>query len=171
MRLNKHASVLLAGVLLCGLPGGCKPSQTSSVSSSSNAASPSAVAVEPASASGSIACAALTAAKVSAALNATASLAESKNDTDGQSFCTYKFSKGGTARVQVVIGSAAESQYEALKSGVTDFTEVTGVGDKAFDSGQGFGAIKGDHFVAVIGSLPGDPDSQKKLAQAMLAAL
>jgi hypothetical protein len=131
----------------------------------------SAIAFSSTAAVGSAACSALTAAKASTALNTTATLVESRADTDGQSFCTYKFKKGGTARVQVVIGSDAESQYDALKGGVTDFTAVTGVGDKAFDSGQGFGAIKGDHFVAVIGRLPGDADSQKKLAQAMLAAL
>ncbi len=163
MYSDKRARLRVASVLLCVVLGGCKPSPTTS------SACPGAGATSPAGAS--VACAALTADKASAALNVKASLVESKADADGQSFCTYKFGGGGTARIQVVIGSDAQAQYDALKNGVTDSTDVAGVGDKAFASGQGFGAIKADHFVSVIGGLPGDANSQKKLTQAMLAAL
>jgi hypothetical protein len=77
----------------------------------------------------------------------------------------------GRARAYVVVGPEARRTYEAAKRGVTEEIEVTGVGDNAFDSDQGFNAIQGDHYVGVIGATPKDPTGKRRLAVATLAAL
>jgi hypothetical protein len=113
----------------------------------------------------------LTAAKASAVLNTTVTLAVDTSGGNGQSNCTYTNSSGAKARAYVVVGPDAQQQYGATKDGTTQPTDVAGIGDKAFDSDQGFGAIQGDHFVSVIGGIPGDPTDRRDLARAMLSAL
>ncbi|MGH2512837.1 MAG: hypothetical protein ACRDGQ_09140 [Candidatus Limnocylindrales bacterium] len=120
-------------------------------------------------------CAALTAAAASAVVgtSVTAS-APDTSDGDGQSNCTYTAASGQTFRVYLTVGSDAAAKFNAMRSGVTDPTDVTGTGDLAFTSGQGVGALKGDDFASVIGQVPGDDDSSSvslKVAQAMLDAL
>ncbi len=161
-------STLLGAVFAGFVLTGCKPSDPSSAHAQQV---PAAVAATHVAQATGATCAALTAAKASAVLDSTVTLDVSVGDGDGRSTCTYTYSQGAKVRAYVVVGSDAKQQYEAMKSGVTDPTDVSGVGDEAFDSGQGFGAIQGDHFVTVIGQTPGDESGKQKLAQAMLAAL
>jgi hypothetical protein len=118
-----------------------------------------------------VTCGALTAAKASTVLGTTVTLAVDTSGGSGQSNCTYITGSGAKARAYVVVGPDAQHQYGATKDGTTQPTDVAGIGDKAFDSDQGFGAIQGDHYVSVIGGIPSDPTARRDLAQAMLSAL
>jgi hypothetical protein len=118
-----------------------------------------------------VSCAALTAEKASEVLHANITLTVGTSDGNGESNCTYTYSTGGAVRAYVVVGPEAERTYEATKGGVTQPTDVSGVGDKAFDSDQGFNAIKQDHYVGVVGTTPGDQTGKRRLAEAMLDAL
>jgi hypothetical protein len=153
----------LAALTACGPKGGSPPPVA-------DGAAPTATAAAAPSDSG-LNCGALTAAKASAALGRTVTLVVDTSAGAGSSNCTYANSDGAKARAYVVIGSAASQQFEATRDGTTSPTDVSGVGDKAFDSDQGFGAIQGNHFVSVIGGTPGVPNGQRLLAQAMLTAL
>jgi len=116
-------------------------------------------------------CARLTAQQASSLLNSAVTLTVDTSDGNGRSNCTYTRAKGGTMRLYVVVGADAKQQYGAFKDGVTVATAVSGIGDQAFDSDQGFGAIQGDHFVSAVGNSPGDPTGRRRMVQAMLDAL
>jgi hypothetical protein len=164
--LSKTTILGLTFIAGCGLAG-CSHGSSSSGTANKSGATELASRTAPA----GISCAALTAAKASEVLHASITLTVDTSAGDGESNCTYTYSTGGVARAYVVVGPKAEQAYEAMKNGVTEPSDVAGVGDKAFDSGQGFCAIQRDHYVAVIGTTPGDETGKRRLAEAMLAAL
>jgi hypothetical protein len=150
---------MIAVGLAAGLATACSKPSPDNASASSTATSTAAPMT------GSPACAALTAPAASAVLNETVTLtADTPADADpGQSRCTY-----GTVGAYVTVGPAAKHDYDMFKDGVTEHTALPGVGDEAFTSDQGVGAVQGAHFVSVIG---GGEVKEQALAKAMLAAL
>lgn len=116
-------------------------------------------------------CGRLTAQQASAVLHKTVTVAVDTSAGDGQSNCTYTIATGGVVRLYVTVGADAKRQFQATKDGLTEPHAVSGIGDQAYDSGQGFGAIEGDHFVAAVGNSPADPTGRQRLVQAMLVAL
>jgi hypothetical protein len=122
-------------------------------------------------AASSVTCARLTAQQASTVLHALVTLTVDTSGGAGRSNCTYTNVRGGTVQVYVVAGADATQQYDAIRERETRPNPVSGIGDQAFESDQGFGAIQGDHFVYVVGATPRDPRGRRRLAEAMLDAL
>jgi len=159
---------VLGAVLASSIFAGCTPSDSSGASAQATPAASTAGSVLP---GNSATCAVLTAAKASAVLHSTVTLKVATGKDDGRSICTYTYSGGGWVEVDLATVADAQQQYEAAKSGAPAITDVSGVGDKAFDGPLGLGAVRGNHFVRVVGPTPGVQLGRQKLAQALFAAL
>ncbi len=109
-------------------------------------------------AASSVTCDRLTAQQASTVLHALVTLTVDTSGGAGRSNCTYTDVRGGTVQVYVVAGADAKQQYDAIRERETRPGPVSGIGDQAFDSDQGFGAIQGDRFVYVVGNTPRDPE-------------
>jgi hypothetical protein len=164
---SKWPSLALASAILlaCGLTACTKPAAGNATAATG--------ATQPPAAGAKLDCAVLTAAAASAVLHKTVTLVADTPELaePGQSRCTYTDPQGAAVRTLVTVGANARQNYLGFKDAVTDPTPLPGIGDEAFDSEQGVGAIRGDRFVSVIGQTPGDDAGKQRLAKAVIDTL